>query len=131
MTRTDAITVYYDGLCPLCRKEVAFYRHLDRRGRLAWLDVAPADAELGDAPLCRADALARLHARLPDGRMVSGAAAFLTIWSAIPVLMPLSWLRLLPGMPWLLERGYRGFLKIRPWLTGRRPDADDTVCGRP
>lgn len=131
MSRTAPTTVYFDSLCPLCRKEVAFYRWLDGDRRLAWLDVAPKDVRLDAVGLCRADALTRLHAKLPDGKLVSGAEAFLTIWAAIPILAPLSWLRYIPGVPWVLERAYRGFLKIRPWLTGRRLDPDDRVCPTP
>ncbi len=114
-----ALTLYYDGGCPLCRREVAFYRRLDRRGRVAWLDVSEA-AGAASCPLDREAALARLHARRRDGSLVSGAAVFVALWRELPGLRHVAPLAAWPPALALLERGYRGFLRIRPWLTGRR-----------
>jgi predicted DCC family thiol-disulfide oxidoreductase YuxK len=108
------LTVLYDGACPVCAREIAFYR--DRPGvevrGLAWADVAQA------APPCldRAAALARLHALLPDGRLIPGAAAFAEVWQRVPGLR---WLGRLvacwPVTP-LAELAYRGVPRVRrPW----------------
>ena len=35
-----ALTIYYDGSCPLCRREIAFYRRLRATMRLDWVDVS-------------------------------------------------------------------------------------------
>jgi len=35
-----ALTVYFDGACPLCRREIAHYRSRDRAARIAFLDIA-------------------------------------------------------------------------------------------
>lgn len=34
------VTVWHDGQCPLCRREIAMMRRLDRRGRIDFVDVA-------------------------------------------------------------------------------------------
>jgi predicted DCC family thiol-disulfide oxidoreductase YuxK len=34
------LTVWFDGGCPLCRREIALMRRLDRRGRIDFVDVA-------------------------------------------------------------------------------------------
>jgi predicted DCC family thiol-disulfide oxidoreductase YuxK len=34
------LTVFHDGACPLCRREIALMRRLDRRGRIEFVDVA-------------------------------------------------------------------------------------------
>ena len=61
-------------------------RHLDCAGAIRALDVAAAPDE---ACMCDRDALlARFHAS-KDGKLGSGAAAFVTIWRAIPLLRPL------------------------------------------
>jgi len=39
-TEPAPLTVFYDGACPLCRREIAFYQRLDRAQRLVWRDVA-------------------------------------------------------------------------------------------
>lgn len=117
----SATTLYYDGACPICSREVAQYRRALGAERLAFVDVTRCEPEALGPDLTRAAALARMHVRLPDGRMVSGAAAFAAIWSRLPRW---AWLGRLAGWPpvlALLELAYRGFLRLRPlWRTARR-----------
>ena len=111
--RVTTLTVWHDGGCPLCRREIALMRRLDRRGAIDFVDASGADG--GVCPIDRRDLLARFHAR-EDGRMVSGAAAFAAMWRAIPLLRPLGLAARHPLVLALLERGYVGFLKVRPGL---------------
>ena len=68
--------IYYDGGCPVCSREMAQYRRARGAEKLEFIDVSTcAPAALG-AGLTRDEAMARLHVRDADGRMVSGAAAF-------------------------------------------------------
>ncbi|ARU15417.1 thiol-disulfide oxidoreductase DCC family protein [Croceicoccus marinus] len=107
------LIVWYDGACPLCRREIALMRRLDRRGAIRFLDVACGAG--GDCPVDRADLLERFHAR-EDGRLLSGAAAFAAMWRAIPLLRPLGIAARVPIVLALLERAYRAFLVVRPRL---------------
>lgn len=109
----EPLTVWYDGGCPLCTREIALMQRLDRRAKLRFVDVSD---EAGMCPLDRADLLARFHVSDAQGRFYSGAAAFAAMWRAIPLLRPLGLLALLPGMTWCLERLYRAFLRVRPKL---------------
>jgi predicted DCC family thiol-disulfide oxidoreductase YuxK len=109
MTR---LIVWHDGACPLCRREIALMRRLDRRGNIRFID-ATADAEF--CPIDRAELLARFHAS-EDGRILSGAAAFAAMWRAIPLLRPLGLAARVPWVLALLDRGYRIFLRARPRL---------------
>lgn len=106
------LIVWHDGGCPLCRREIALMRRLDRAGAIEFVDATDADA---GCPVDRAELLARFHAR-EDGVLLSGAAAFAAMWRAIPLLRPLG---LAARQPWvlaLLERLYRRFLRVRPRL---------------
>ncbi len=107
------VIVWFDGGCPLCRREIAVMRRLDRAGAIQFLDVASPDE--GSCPLDRAELLARFHA-MEDGRLVSGAAAFAAMWRAIPPLRPLGLLARNPFVLRVLEAGYRTFLRVRPRL---------------
>lgn len=107
-----SLTVYHDGACPLCRREIALMRRLDRRRRIAFVDVAdPATA----CPIDRRAALARFHA-VEDGRVLSGAAAFAAMWRVIPVLRPLGLIARSPTVLSVLDRLYTRFLQVRPRL---------------
>lgn len=119
-TDTAAVPcVYYDGACPLCSREIATYRGARGGDQLRWVDAqADAAQDLGPA-LAREDALRRLHVRLPDGRLVSGAAAFVTIWQRMPAFRALAALARVPGMLALMEALYRAFLRVRPLWRAR------------
>ncbi len=104
------LTVWFDGACPLCTREIALMRRLDRAGRIDFVDVAQPGAS---CPIDPALLLARFHAR-EDGVLLSGAAAFAAMWRAIPLLRPLGLLArngpVLRGLEWAYVR----FLKVRP-----------------
>jgi predicted DCC family thiol-disulfide oxidoreductase YuxK len=108
-----ALTVWYDGACPLCIREIALMRRLDRRNAIAFVDVAPENAP---CPIDRQLLLARFHAREADGPVLDGAAAFAAMWRAIPLLRPLGLAARNGVVLRALERLYRGFLRIRPRL---------------
>jgi predicted DCC family thiol-disulfide oxidoreductase YuxK len=105
--------VWFDGGCPLCTREIALMRRLDRRGRLHFVDISDGTAV---CPVGRSAMLARFHVTDADGRLHHGAAAFAAMWREIPLLRPLGLIARLPGVLWLLERVYRGFLHMRPAL---------------
>jgi predicted DCC family thiol-disulfide oxidoreductase YuxK len=107
------LTVWFDGGCPLCRREIALMRRLDRRSAIDFVEIATLGD--GSCPVDRAELLARFHAR-ENGRMLSGAAAFAAIWRAIPALRPLGLLARRPWVLAMLERAYVRFLRVRPRL---------------
>jgi predicted DCC family thiol-disulfide oxidoreductase YuxK len=107
------VTVWYDGACPLCIREIALMRRLDKRRAINFVDVAPEDSA---CPIDRALLLARFHAQETGGPVLSGAAAFAAMWRAIPVLRPIGLLARNRLVLAVLERAYLAFLKIRPRL---------------
>ena len=132
---TPQLTVLYDGACPLCRREIGIYRGL----RPLQPDSTVCFADVSDASLAlppdttREQLLARFHVRSQDGRLLSGAQAFLALWAALPGWR---WLALAgPGRP---PAGYglghgaelpavlalasdAATLGVPPGATGRRP----------
>lgn len=106
------LTVWYDGACPLCTREIALMRRLDRARRIDFVDVSQPQAA---CPLDRTLLLARLHAR-EDGVLLDGAAAFAAMWRAIPLLRPLGLLARNRNVLGALEWAYVRFLRVRPAL---------------
>ena len=39
------LTVWYDGSCPLCQREIALMRRLDRRGAIGFVNLDEAEPE--------------------------------------------------------------------------------------
>ena len=110
--RFTELTVWFDGACPLCRREMALVRRLDRRRAIRFIDLASNNV---DCPGEKAQLVARLHVR-ENGRLLSGASAFAAVWRAIPLLRPLGLLARNPILLALLERGYDVYLRFRPTL---------------
>jgi predicted DCC family thiol-disulfide oxidoreductase YuxK len=77
------LTVYYDGKCGLCRREIEYYKRVAPADRFVWLDIAADPASLADLDISQADALRRLHARDASGVVYVGVAAFITIWQGL------------------------------------------------
>lgn len=102
--------VYYDGACPVCSREIAFYQRRPGADALVWVDVTQADMAAIGPGLSRQAALARMHVRRADGTLVSGAAAFAAIWREIPGFRWLGRLLAVPPFAALAERAYRMFL---------------------
>lgn len=109
----SGVKVWYDGACPLCLREIALMRRLDKRGSITFIDVA-AGAD-PSCPIDRATLLARFHAE-EDGVVHDGAAAFAAMWRAIPVLRPLGLAARSPAVLRMLEAAYLRFLRLRPRL---------------
>lgn len=114
MEPAKTLTVYYDGACPVCSREIGVYRGCAGAERIAWVDVAAADAPpLVADDLSRAQAMARFHVRAEDGTLVSGAAAFAALWRALPGWRWAGRVATLPLIAGALEALYRGFLALR------------------
>jgi predicted DCC family thiol-disulfide oxidoreductase YuxK len=109
----DALIVMYDGACPLCRREIGVYRGLAPVQPVEFCDVSGPAVSL-PSQLTREQALARFHVRHADGRIESGARAFIALWERLPYWRWLARVGRLPGVAALMELAYRGFLRIRP-----------------
>lgn len=108
------LTVFYDGACPLCAREIGVYQRQRGAGRIRWVDVhGKAEADL-PAGLDREATLRRFHVSRPDGTTLSGARAFAELWAGLPGLAWAGRLAKIAPVTAFLEIGYRGFLYARP-----------------
>ncbi len=110
-----ALTVHYDGACPLCRCEIGIYRCLQPSTPVCFADVADPMQPLPSGTT-RGQLLSRFHVRDCDGRLRSGAEAFLALWAVLPGWRWLARIGSVPGAPWAMEHVYRLFLRVRPML---------------
>ncbi len=110
----DALTVMFDGNCPLCRREIGVYQSLAPLEAVTWLDVSKNTAGLNAAD--EAEYVRRFQVRMKDGQLLSGAAALVALWLTMPGWRWLGRIGRLPGVTPLLEVMYRSFLHLRPYL---------------
>lgn len=110
----SACTVYYDGACPLCQREISLYQGMEGADAIRWHDVSNTGTGADD--LATQDAMARFHVRRADGTLVSGARGFFEVMKTIPKLAWLGHALSVPPIPWIAEGAYRLFLPMRPLL---------------
>lgn len=115
---TQQFTVYYDGACPLCVREIGFYRRQRGGEDIDWVDVSTGPAALSCDDLTCEVALKRFHARRADGSLVDGAAAFGAMWLELPAWRVLGRIVTAPGLRLVFDGAYRLFLVLRPALQG-------------
>ena len=107
--------MFYDGSCPLCLAEVGYYESIDKSGSLCLVDVSkPEFAQQDNLP--QKTAMERFHVLSSDGRLLSGASAFIVVWQGLPGWYWLVKIATLPGVISLLELAYRAFLVFRPFM---------------
>lgn len=105
-------TLYFDGACPVCRKEMALLARLNR-GPLRLIDIhGLADHPPAEQLPDRESLLRVLHLRTDDGQWLKGLEASARAWQHTGVGG--LW-RLLLWQPWrgLLERLYQRWAEKR------------------
>jgi predicted DCC family thiol-disulfide oxidoreductase YuxK len=115
-TEVPKSTVFFDGSCPLCRAEIGYYRRKDQAGLLCFVNVSES-AALTPEGITQQRAMERFHVRASDGRVLSGAAAFVEVWTRLPKWRWAARAASLPGGLAALELGYRMFLPVRPFIS--------------
>ena len=111
-----SLTVYFDGGCLLCQAEINHFRKQEGADKISFRDVSISEEMLaGD--LFKAQAIERFHVRDSNGLLLSGAAAFVAVWSTLPRWKWAARLAALPGCLMVLEIAYRLFLPVRPTLS--------------
>ncbi|WP_275069748.1 thiol-disulfide oxidoreductase DCC family protein [Pseudidiomarina insulisalsae] len=108
------LTLFYDGGCPLCVREMRHLKALDQaRGQnLAFENIWASDFSQRFPHVDIAEANRILHAQTADGTMLYGLDVTHAAWSAVGrgwLTAPLRW----PLLRWLADHGYLGFARYR------------------
>jgi predicted DCC family thiol-disulfide oxidoreductase YuxK len=107
------ITVFYDGACGLCAREIAHYRRIAPKHGLAWIDITQTPQLFTAKGYKVEEGLKALHVEDGEGKMHVGVAAFIVIWQKLPRWRLLAMLASLPLILPLLESCYRHFARWR------------------
>jgi hypothetical protein len=90
--------VYFNGACPVCRTEMTHYARLCAESHAAFrfVDSMQQPGEFLKCGLRREHLERRLYLREADGRILSGMAAMIYLWSRMPGYR---WLSRVLGLP--------------------------------
>ncbi len=128
------VEVFFDGDCPLCRREIGFIRWLDRQHKILLTDISNQDFSESRLDRTYEQLMAEIHGRTADGVWITGVEVFRQIYSAVGW----KWLVDLTRLPLVraaLDWIYDFFARNRLRLTGRsaingNSCSEETKCGR-
>jgi predicted DCC family thiol-disulfide oxidoreductase YuxK len=117
------VTLYHDGHCPLCQREVAWLARHPRRERVILVDIQAPGFDAGAVDSRFVEMMGKLHLRDAQGRWFIGMDASRALYAVLGYRR-LVWLSTQPGLAGLMDTIYLWFARRRVrlgrWLEGRR-----------
>ncbi len=111
------ITVFYDGKCGLCSREITHYRKVAPEGIFDWQDITVSTTVstnvLEQYGISYIDALKRLHVSDQHDKIHVGVDAFILIWENLENWRFLSKIVSLPGLRHVANSAYGAFANWR------------------
>jgi len=74
------ISVFYDGKCGLCRRQIKYYEGIAPAGIFEWIDITQTPEPFTTLGFKVNDGLRVLHVRDSKGKMHLGIDALIVIW---------------------------------------------------
>jgi predicted DCC family thiol-disulfide oxidoreductase YuxK len=106
------LTMFYDGLCPLCQAEIQFLSGRNQAGLLSFIDINSEQYSPERVGVSCNQALASMCAQYEDGELIQGVEVFSAAYSRAN-LPKLAWLFSRPALKPFWNVGYRFFAKQR------------------
>ncbi len=122
-------TLLYDGLCPLCSKEVAWLYRRNKQGRLDFKDINDAGFDPAAYGKTHAELMAEIHGVYPHGQLIKGMGVFRETYKAVGlgwIMVPTGWPLLKP----LFDLIYKVFAKYRVPLARLVAGKKSCDCGK-
>lgn len=110
------VEIFFDGACPLCRREIDLLKRMDRDQKVLFTDIAQPGFQVSGKTF--GELMDRIHGRLPDGSFIEGVEVFRRVYDAIGLRWCVAVTRW-PGVSNLLDLSYRFFARNRLRWTGR------------
>ena len=106
------LTMFYDGLCPLCQAEILFLSQRNQAGLLSFVDINSSQYSPERVGISCDQALASMCAQYDDGELLEGVEVFSAAYRRAN-LPKLAWLFSRPSLKPFWNLGYRFFAKHR------------------
>ena len=105
--------IYYDGNCPICSKEISFYKKNISNKSFDWININNCLLSDYEANLDFQKTKERFHIITLENEVLIGVDAFIYLWKHIPKLRYFSFIAKFPGIYHILFFFYEIFLFFR------------------
>lgn len=121
--QTTLLYVYYDGACPICRRDRARYeRWAGATGEsVIWCDFNQYTGHLRSIGVEPDAAMMSLHVEDDGGQVYEGIDAYVLLMKRVPRLRPAAFCMALPGVKGVLKKLYQRWVQRRLVREGRLP----------
>ena len=110
------LTMFYDGLCPLCQAEIQFLSGRNQAGLLSFVDINSTEYSPERVGVSCDRALASMCAQYDDGQLIEGVEVFSAAYSRAN-LPKLAWIFSRPALKPFWNVAYRFFAKHRHMIS--------------
>ena len=114
------LTIFFDGGCPLCKREIDFMSSRNQKGFLRFIDINSSDFSSDKYGITYKQAMERIHALKSDGSVIRDVNVFQQAYS----LIDLGWIYAptkLPIIDKIISMIYGLWAKYRLKITLRPP----------
>lgn len=108
----QALTLFYDGACPLCQAEILFLSSRNQANLLKFIDIHSDQYDPLKVGVSCEEALAAMYGQYADGTLINGPAVFPEAYQRAN-LPTLAWFFSRKTLQPALQMGYRFFAKNR------------------
>ena len=116
------LRIYFDGLCPLCSREINHYRQTKGSEKLIFIDITDSSFNPQKEGLDPLKVHHVLHVKDSNGNVYTAVDAFIHIWRLLPNYNWLAHIVSNPFIKILITPFYYLFAKFRPQLQKRNKD---------
>lgn len=114
------LSIYFDGLCPLCSREIDHYRKQRGSDLLRFVDITLPEFDAAAEGVDPVAVHKVMHVRTAAGELKTGVDSFIAIWESLPAYRVVARVAKWAPASFLLNVGYQGFARVRPLLPRRK-----------
>jgi predicted DCC family thiol-disulfide oxidoreductase YuxK len=116
MENLRKLTLFYDGLCPLCEAEIIFLSKRNQAGLLEFVDINSDSFSSNRVGISCDQALAEMYGQYEDGELIKGAEVFAQSYKRAN-LQFLAWIFTRKTLKPFLDFAYMKFARNRHFIS--------------
>lgn len=121
------LSLFYDGRCILCAKEIEHYQKVDVDKKVKLVDISDDNFDAAKYNLDARRVQKYFHVKDKSGKIVTGVEAFYLIWVELNIFKPLQVLYKTPVIKQSMSLCYFLFAQVRPYLP-KKEKCHDGSC---
>ncbi len=125
-TNKHHLSIYYDGSCPLCTREIDHYKKIDNQNKLRYVDISDLSFSQISEGLEGKNIQKFFHIKSSTNEAYTGVDAFYKIWETLDCFKALQFMYKIYPLKLIMKLTYIFFANVRPYLPKKKCTKD--IC---